>query len=262
MADAVGAARRPTRASVVDLNQWGGLPEVAAQLPRPRHAISAMVRLPRQTSHRGDDASERGWPPPATRSPARSAHSRRERGGTPGTPGVAPLTVFRGMTPALTHLSEQWRDRTGFLLGPHVAAQVSSKNVGGLLDAEWHADGWNEDGYATRVLRCPQDKSTQPCGITAVQICESRIVTMAPDALRIWELFLDDSSSSGLLFEVPPVCRPLLILSSPKPLPPWCAHGTSSCPPLPPLKSFLSNLAAASRRRPPAYRRKPSGRTN
>jgi len=258
MAGAGGAARRPTRASVVDLNQWGGLPEAAAQLPR--QPISAMVRRrdrgqSLETSHHGDDASERGWPP-ATRSPARTVHSRKERTGTPGTPGVAPLTVFRGMTTALTQLSEQWRDRTGFRPGPHAAAQVSN-NVGGLLDAELHADGWNEDGYATRVLRCPQDKSTQPCSITAIQLCESRIVSMAPDALRIWELFLDDSSSSGLLFEVPPVCRPLL--SSPNPLPPWCAHGTSSCPPLPPLKSYV---AAGSRRRTPASRRATSDRTN
>ena len=253
MAGAVGAVRRPTRASVVDLNQRGGLPEVAAQLPRPRNSIPA-YHLPRQTSHRGVDASERGWP--ATRSPPRTAHSRKERGSTPGLL-IEPLSVFRGMTPALTQLSEQWQDRTGFLPRSHIAPQVSSKTVGGLLGAEWHADSWNEDGCATRVLRCPQEKSTQPCGITAVQICESRIVTMAPDALRIWELFLDDSSSSGLLFEVPPVCRPLL--SSTKPLLPWCAHGTSSCPPLPPLKIYL---AAASCRRPTAYRREPSGDTN
>lgn len=210
MTEGAGCAAHRRRASVVNLNQWGGLPEVTARemLPRLRQPMPAMMRVPRQMSYRVD-ASERCWPP-ATRSPACTARSRRELAPSPGTPSISPLSVFRGMTPALIQLSEQWRDQRGF------SSQVSSNNVGG--NAGGHSDGWNQDCYATRVLRCPQDKSTHPCGITAIQVCESRIVTMAPDTLRIWELFLDDSSNSGLLFEVPPVF--CLLISPPKPLPP------------------------------------------
>ena len=204
-----GAAHR--RAAVVELS----LPQVGPRdpLPRPRQPTAAQMRLP----------PERGSPPASTRSPARTGRSRRDTALSPGTPGVAPIAAYRGMTPVLAQLSQQWLDRGDVLSGLHGVAQAAGGDAHGRLDADLHRDGWNEDGFTTRVLRCPQDKSTQACGITAVQVRDSRIVTLAPDALRIWELFLDDSSSSGLLFDLPPVCRPELLG------PPRRARGASCC---------------------------------
>ena len=90
---------------------------------------------------------------------------------------------------------------------PSPRATRSPERQRGAVDSvniQTGQNGWNAQEFASRVLRGPQEPANQPCNILAVQIRSGRIVTLAPDSLKIWELVLGDSSSSGLLFNFSP----------------------------------------------------------
>jgi hypothetical protein len=178
--------------------------------------------------HRPVDAT---WQTPArtpVRSPTRTPGQRkseRSKSKTAGTGlqtfglqssdkyGVAP--VFQ--SPTVKQMS-QWmqmpQQAPVVLSGLQGLSPVRHATVVSGWQGEWGeqaaSDGWGEESYVTRVLRAPQDNSTQPCDITAIQIRGNRVITLAPGSLRFWDLFLDDSSSSGLFLHAPPVCSSLL----------------------------------------------------
>jgi hypothetical protein len=83
--------------------------------------------------------------------------------------------------------------------------QVTASRGGTDKERPGEFHGWRDSSFTTRILRAPQDKSTEPCKIHAIQIRGQFIVTLAPGSLRIWQLRLNDAGSSGLLFDIPPV---------------------------------------------------------
>jgi len=87
-------------------------------------------------------------------------------------------------------------------LSPTRQSSVGARWVGDSCIAGNQAEG--SATYVTRVLRAPQDNFAKPCDIKAIQIRESRIVTLSPGSLRFWDLVLEDNSS-GLVIDIAPV---------------------------------------------------------
>ena len=175
---AAGQASTSTRrgASVVDLNTSAALPAVVGR-HREAPTIVAAARIPGQS-------------PNGKRSPTR----------TPGNARVGRATLTPMASQSSTWMRVPEISKAGRSGSPQTRMMM---NVEGLDDP---VDGWEIENCTTRVLRTPQDNCTQPCNISALQIRGSRIVTLAPNSFRIWELSLEDSGSSGLLFDFHPVC--------------------------------------------------------
>ena len=188
------------KATVVDLNV--GLPTVVSP-HRHQH--------PEETTHTPARCSLS--PPQGRRAHGKSDGSRNGMHGVAIFPLVQDSPLIR--TPAAQSWGAQIPHVTSlssphaFSRGRHAPSAVNRRH-GGSGEEE---DGWNGESFTTRVLRVPHERGNQPCNIKAIQIRDSRIVTMAPNALRFWQLALEDNCSSGLLFDMAPPVLCLFLVS-------------------------------------------------
>jgi len=194
---------------VVDLNFCASLPEMAGAA-RPPVERQSPARSPGR--HR------------TATSPDRRQGSSISTGLLPAF-GMSPnstLSLYSQPAHALLHTPpikgmQQWMQmpRTAAVMQSGLHGSTGRKDCGrsGDMAVDHHGNGWADESYSTRVLRAPQDKREQPCNIEAMQISWRRIVTLSPECVRIWELLLEDNSSSGLLYCIPPVSISLACLS-------------------------------------------------